>query len=111
MKNWVLRVINSEIKNKKIGIFGLTYKDKTNSTKNSPTIKLLKSLKKNKVLVFDPNVNLKTNFNNVIQVKNFRILIDKCKILIFMTNWNNTQYIKKYMNKKKFKTNDNSRPQ
>ena len=103
MKNWVLRVINSEIKNKKIGIFGLTYKDKTNSTKNSPTIKLLKSLKKNKVLVFDPNVNLKTNFNNVIQVKNFRILIDKCKILIFMTNWNNTQYIKKYMNKKNLK--------
>ena len=103
MKNWVLRVINSEIKNKKIGIFGLTYKDKTNSIKNSPTIKLLKSLKKNKVLVFDPNVNLKTNFNNVIQVKNFRVLIDKCKILIFMTNWNNTQYIKKYMNKKNLK--------
>ncbi len=103
MKNWVLRVIKSEIKNKRIGIFGLTYKDKTNSIKNSPTIKLLKSLKKNKVIIFDPNVQLKTNFKNIVQVKNFKVLIDKCKILIFMTDWRNIQYIKKYMNKKNLK--------
>ena len=103
MKNWVLRVVKSEIQNKRIGIFGLTYKDKTNSIKNSPTIKLLKSLKKNKVIIFDPNVQLKTNFKNVVQVKNFKVLIDKCKILIFMTNWSNIRYIKKYMNKKDLK--------
>ena len=45
----------------------------------------------------------KNNFKNVVQVKNFKVLIDKCKILIFMTNWSNIRYIKKYMNKKNLK--------
>ena len=54
MKSWVYRVLKKEkILSKKnkfnIGILGLSYKENTNSIKNSPTIHLLKKLRNNKI--------------------------------------------------------------
>jgi UDPglucose 6-dehydrogenase len=58
-KNWLIKKLNFLIQekliNKKsmIGIYGLTYKEKTNSIKNSPSIFLLNKLKKYKVFCYD----------------------------------------------------------
>ena len=87
-------------KNKIVGIYGLTYKDGTNSIKNSPSIALIKKIKKNKTFAYDPNVNIKSLSKNFRQVKNFRTLIIKSDILIFMTDWKNIDIIKKFMIRK-----------
>ena len=101
MKNWVVRKMKKKLtKNKIVGIFGLTYKDGTNSTKNSPSIDLIKKIKKNKTFVYDPNVNIKNLNKNLRQVDNFKTLIINSNILIFMTDWKNIDIIKKYMRRK-----------
>ena len=49
MKSWVYRVLKERKLlnnvNKSISILGIAYKENTNSTKNSPSLKLIKSLK------------------------------------------------------------------
>ena len=69
MKSWVYRsLIKEEILNKKkstnIGILGLAYKENTNSTKNSPTIDLLKKLRRKKIKIYDPKAKLKLKNKN-----------------------------------------------
>ena len=52
MKSWVFRVLNKNRilnKNSNICILGLSYKENTDSTKNSPTISLLKKIKNNPI--------------------------------------------------------------
>ncbi len=92
-KDWPFRALNKiKYQNKKIGILGLTYKENTNSIKNSPSIKLINKMintlkiKKDLIFVFDPKVkfikNLKVNY-----LDNELNLLKSCKILIIMTNW------------------------
>ncbi len=99
MSTWVLRqLINEKVyKNKKnkISILGLSYKEDTNSIKNSPSIKLISKLKKNRFLkVYDPKVTLKINMKNCFQMSSINQTLKGTKILIIMTPWKNFEKIR-----------------
>ena len=99
MSTWVLRqLINEKVyKNKKnkISILGLSYKEDTNSIKNSPSIKLISKLKKNRFLkVYDPKVILKINMKNCFQISSINQTLKGTKILIIMTPWKNFEKIR-----------------
>ena len=71
-KNFVLRLIKKN-KMKKIAIFGLTYKDKTLSIKNSPQVNIIKNLNKMvKVHDFKSDKLIKKK-----QIKNLKIKFEK----------------------------------
>ena len=105
MNRWVDRVLEKKLrKNTSIGILGLAYKDKTNSIKNSPAIELIKKIKNNKILGYDPLVKTKKTNLNFNQTDDIRKIIKNSDIIILMTNWKNTKKIKndfKNMNLKK----------
>ena len=91
MKSWVYRVLKKEkILSKKhkfnIGILGLSYKEKTDSIKNSPAIHLLKKIRNTKVKVYDPAVILK-KIKNCQQADNIRSLVNNSNVIILMTPW------------------------
>ncbi len=97
MKKWVLRKLNQEkLFNSKnyISILGLSYKENTNSIKNSPSISLIKSLKNNNIKVFDPKAKLPFNKKNCQQIKKIDKSFLSSKILIFMTPWKMFKNIK-----------------
>lgn len=104
MKSWVYRIlIEKKILKKKlkqsIGILGLSYKANTNSLKNSPTLLLLKKIKKQKVRIHDPKAKLKKNTTNCKQVEKINLIIKKSDILIIMTAWKNYEDLEKSINK------------
>ena len=95
MNRWVDRVLGKKLrKNTSIGILGLAYKDKTNSIKNSPAIELIKKIKNNKILGYDPLVKTKKTNLNFNQTDDIRKIIKNSDIIILMTNWKNTKKIK-----------------
>ena len=99
MKDWVYRILNKKLKkNMIIGILGLAYKDNTNSTKNSPSIKLLKKIKSNKVLAYDPIAKVK-NYKNFKQLKDIKIVLKKSHLILLMTDWKNTIKLNNFMKK------------
>ena len=99
MKDWVYRILNKKLKKKMIiGILGLAYKDNTNSTKNSPSIKLLKKIKSNAVLAYDPIAKVK-NYKNFKQLKDIKIVLKKSHLILLMTDWKNTTKLNNYMKK------------
>lgn len=75
--------LKTELKGKKILICGLTYKEDTSDTRNSPTLDLVRLLgkKSNKILVYDPWVK-KINLNSQ-KVKLAKKLDFKNDIIIF----------------------------
>ncbi len=101
MKSWVYRVLNKNRilnKNSNICILGLSYKENTDSTKNSPTISLLKKIKNNPIKIYDPKAILKDNYKNCLQVKNMLSAIKNTNLIILMTPWNEFKNINKYFN-------------
>ena len=87
--DWVLsKLINFKFlkKYKNIGILGLSYKEGTNSIKNSPSINLIKKIKalgNTKISSYDP----KAKYNKVTQLKNFDLVVKNSSIIILMTPW------------------------
>ncbi|EKD73817.1 MAG: hypothetical protein ACD_45C00181G0005 [uncultured bacterium] len=61
-KNWVLKILHQSIllrnPNPSIAVLGLTYKENTNSTKNSPALALLESLKTYNIQSYDPTIKV-----------------------------------------------------
>lgn len=59
-RDWVLRVLHEEVlcrnPQARIAILGLAYKENTHSTKNSPSLSLISSLRSWNIVVFDPVV-------------------------------------------------------
>ena len=95
MSKWVERILLKKIKrNSLVGILGLAYKDKTNSIKNSPAIELIKKIKKNKILGYDPLVKIKKTYLNFNQFDDIANVINKSDIIILMTNWKNLNEVK-----------------
>ena len=82
---------------------GLAYKENTNSTKNSPALQLLKQLKNNKIIVYDPKVKLKNKPKNCFQVNNASFLIKSSNVIILMTPWAKFKKIGKMLKIKKKK--------
>ena len=106
MKSWVYRILKKEkILSKKqkynIGILGLAYKENTNSIKNSPTLDLLRNLKKKKINIYDPVAKLEKKIKNCNQINNINFLLKISNIIIIMTPWNEFKQIDKILNKQK----------
>ena len=98
MKSWVYRVLKERKLlnnvNKSISILGIAYKENTNSTKNSPSLKLIKSLKGKNIRVYDPKAKLNIQQKNCKQFKNIKETLLKSNILILMVPWNEFKNIK-----------------
>jgi len=82
---------------------GLAYKENTNSIKNSPALQLLKQLKDNKIIVYDPKVKLKNKPKNCFQVNKANFLIKNSNVIILMTPWAEFKKIGKMLKIKKKK--------
>ena len=71
---------------KKISVLGVVYKDGTNSYKNSPTIELLKYLKKeNNIYVYDRYVEKINGFSNNIFTKSLKEAIKETEVIFIMS--------------------------
>ena len=69
----------------KLTLLGLTYKENTNSIKNSAAIDLIKRIKKHKIKVYDPLVKLIRNINNITYANNLNNAIKNTDILLILT--------------------------
>ena len=72
MSLWIDRRIKDILKQKikNIGIFGLSYKENTNSTKNAKALNIIRKYsKKYKIFSYDPLVKIKSK-KNFYQLKN-----------------------------------------
>jgi len=103
MKSWVFRILEKNKilkKNKKshICVLGLAYKENTNSTKNSPTISLLKKIKNHQIKIYDPKAILNKRYKNCLQVKNIISAMKNSSLIILMTPWQEFKNIKRYFN-------------
>ncbi len=91
MRTWAYKVLKKEKiisdKNKILGILGLSYKENTNSTKNSPSLDLLNKLKKNKIIIYDPKAKLNVKSKNITQYNNLDKIIKISNVIILMTPW------------------------
>ena len=92
-KDWVLRRIHKEVlphnRTPKIGILGLSYKENTNSIKNSPSIALLHSLKGFSIKAYDPVVkHLPDSLEDIEIVSSKEQACNEIDVLIVMTPWN-----------------------
>lgn len=91
-KSWVKDLLNSEFKSflkKRIGLYGLTYKKDTATLKNSPSISLIKGLKKTNFNVYDPKAFIKKpNFKNVVVYNDIVKFLKTSDLLIILTDWN-----------------------
>ena len=85
---WLTKILNKHIKkNLKISILGVTYKENTNSIKNSPAIQLIIKFINTKFYYYDPVVkNLNQKFKNVHYAKSKEILKNS-NILILLSPW------------------------
>jgi len=93
-----LKIINSKIKNAKVGILGTAYKANVDDIRESPALKVIEILieKKAEVFVFDPNYKEKNNVNSLDE------LLQKSDHIILVTDHNEF----KNMDLKKLKEND-----
>lgn len=89
-KDWVLRTLHERIlpilREPKIGVWGLAYKQDTHSTKNSPSLALLEHLGSFDVQVYDPQVKGVDGF----ELKHTASALDACDgvdVLAIMTPW------------------------
>ena len=88
-KQWLFRNVQKHIDNNinfKIAILGLSYKENTNSIKNSPSIELLNRIKNYSIKVYDPLVT-SINIEGVIMTKSIDEAIINSDILVIATPW------------------------
>lgn len=92
-KDWVYRCLRhsilNQLNNPSICILGLAYKPDTHSTKNSPSIALIRKLKKYRIKAHDPIVH-HASFEHVTHVNKCIDAIKEADIVIIMTPW--TEY-------------------
>ncbi|MGQ0812074.1 MAG: nucleotide sugar dehydrogenase [Nitrospiraceae bacterium] len=91
-RGWVFRTLHREVlaENPKavIGILGLAYKESTHSTKNSPSVALLKQLSLWQVRVHDPVVKATTvNHPQMVECATPREAARGADALMIMTPW------------------------
>ncbi len=98
-KKWLMSKI-SYILNKgyRVGLFGMTYKENTNTLKNSLTVEILKKYKKFKFNIFDPIIKQAPKLNNSKHLSNIDELIKRSDALVILTPWS---FLKNYNYQKK----------
>jgi len=103
MKEWAYRKfkrVNKKNIITKISILGITYKENTNSIKNSPAIELINKLRKYKVNIYDPVVKINFTKKNLINKNSISEYLKDFDVLFIMTPW---KKFKNYNFKKIFK--------
>ena len=88
----VLRLIHSQVISKiaraTIGVWGLAYKPGTKSTKNSPSLRLVDSLREFTIQTYDPQAVLSQEEHpHVAQVGSCLEACSGCDVLVVMTPW------------------------
>ena len=78
----------------KITILGLTYKEKTNSIKNSASIFLLKKLTKQNVVAYDPMADIQDLKLKIKRVNTISEALNDSDVLVLMTKWEEFRKIK-----------------
>jgi UDPglucose 6-dehydrogenase len=90
-KNWPYRMLNklvlSEKKNPNIAVLGLSYKENTNSIKNSPAVMLIDQLNSTNVNVYDPLVKNIPNDSHVNYKESAYDAVHGADVLLVMTPW------------------------
>ena len=104
MSLWIDRRIKDILKQKKIkniGIFGLSYKENTNSTKNAKALNIIRKYsKKYKIFSYDPLVKIKSK-KNFYQLKNKISVIKNSDMIIIMNKSKQFLFTEKQLNKSK----------
>ena len=91
-----IQKLSPTIKNKKIGILGLTYKPGTNTLRRSSSLGLIKLLNKEgaKIKAFDPEIKDQIKGMEYVTIAaNYSEFFDKLDMVILMTEWPEFQYI------------------
>ena len=90
-KDWVYKIIKNvvfpNISYPRIAILGLSYKPNTHSTKNAPSLILLKKLKQQSLIAYDPLVNVKEIAPWCEKALSIKKAVDKSDVLIILTPW------------------------
>ncbi len=98
-KKWIYSTLkkhylSKKVSSGKIGILGLSYKENTNSTKNSSALYLINKLKKYFISVYDPKVSKIYLGKNIFREKSVNQVLKKSEILIICTPWSEFRKIK-----------------
>ena len=108
----MLKILNNNVKNKKITFLGVTFKPNTDDMREASSISMIKFLSKGgaKIKYYDPTgkKNELSNFKNVIYSKSIKIACDKTDLIIIHTEWNEFKLLnfKNLVKKKNFKVFD-----
>lgn len=91
-KNWPLRQVYEHVLSRldqpTIGILGVTYKENTNSIKNSPAVALIRALQSCALRVFDPVVRASPDWHpNMIVADDPLDVCDGADALVIATPW------------------------
>jgi UDPglucose 6-dehydrogenase len=90
-KDWAYKTLNELVlqkhNNPKIAVLGLTYKENTNSLKNSPSIALINHLQGHFIQTYDPAAGVNAVKQNIIRVSSISLALEKADVLLVMTPW------------------------
>lgn len=86
------KFFKNNLKNKTIGIFGLSFKPDTDDMRDAPAITIIRELQKNgaKIKAYDPIAlnNAKKILKNVSFFNSPYVAVKNCDLLIVITEWN-----------------------
>jgi UDPglucose 6-dehydrogenase len=90
--HWALRRLHEavlpDVTEPRIAVLGLSYKEDTASTKNSPSLALIESLRPFRIAVFDPVVTADPNWHpRLTQAPSAIAACDGADVLLVMTPW------------------------
>ena len=90
-KDWALDQLREHLLKQKaapvIAVWGLAYKENTKSTKNAPSLRLLKALKGLRVKIYDPVVEIKMDDIGFERSDNMIDALQGADALVVMTPW------------------------
>jgi UDPglucose 6-dehydrogenase len=90
-KNWPWETLNelvlTKIKQPKIAILGLTYKENTHSIKNSPSIALLNKIQGHSIAAFDPAAEMDVVGQDIVRTEYAIDATEQADVLLVMTPW------------------------
>jgi UDPglucose 6-dehydrogenase len=91
-RDWTLRMLHARVLGKsarpRLAVWGVAYKENTQSTKNSPSLALLRTLRGTDIAVFDPGARLDADDARHVTVSG--TAVDACRgadALVVMTPW------------------------
>ena len=97
-KNWAIDKFNEIFENKNyspvISIWGLAYKENTNSIKNSSSIYTISKLNGYEIFCYDPQVKMQFKEKNIYVINNPLKVLNNADVLMILTPWEEFKKIK-----------------